>query len=296
MNGRRRWDWALVGWGLLAGCGDATPPAPSPVAERVEVAGMAPPWTAPPLPEARELATSDAERLELAHTHAMAALARMRGEIDCATSGWRIWCPAMGHAGAPIPAGTLPSGARYARHGLVYNLRQSDPVELAAERTTTIGALVIEPGPDGAMRAGVDVYLTRSAGASVLSDVAATLAGYMKGQFPDIVLLRSALSLLHGTPQDAGVVVEDAHGAGWVGTWPARLYWLPDLVDGQGAWVWWRDMPQGGFLGIFPALEAQIVTRPGDPPSPASSFPVEPPPPPSGDPSVPPGPPAGGAP
>jgi hypothetical protein len=259
----------------------------------VEVVGVAPPWSAPPPPEPRERPADDAARLELAHVHAMAALARMRAEIDCATSGWRIWCPAMAHQGGPIPAGEIPSGVRYARHGLVYNLRQSDPVEVAAERTTAIGALVIEPDPSGAMRGGVDVYMNRS-GASVLSDVAATLAGFIKGQFPDIVLLGGALPLLHGTPADAGVMVYDEHGAAWIGAWPSRLYWIPDLVGGQGAWVWWRDMPGGGFLGVFPALEAQIVTRPGDPPAPASSFPVEPPPPPSGDPSQPPGPPVGG--
>ncbi|HMV70224.1 MAG TPA: hypothetical protein PKA64_25510 [Myxococcota bacterium] len=186
--------------------------------------------------------------------------ARVRAEVDCAESPWRWLC-----AIAEVREGAVPA-ATTARLGLVLAFRPSQPVLLSAERTATLGLLVV--GPE---RVGFDLLRpTERVEPQELAKVAGPIAASLRGGGDGAPLLPPiAGPLLALDPVDAGPLEADGqtfHTPPDAKGTPheARLYHL-DAAGGPPMWVAVKGYGEGGYVGVFPDVDPRILKRDAPP-------------------------------
>lgn len=254
---------AMRSWlvcGLLA-CGETA----TPVAE----APSATPGTASAPAASAPVDTTPPE--QRVHQRALEVAKRISSEVDCTASGFRWLCAATRLSETPARA---PDATRVLI-GLATAFRPSLPIEVAAQKTTTVATLVLESNSDHTTRAGLNVLMpSESRPVDLLVAAAGPVAALLKGENTELVLPRAALRLRDLPQPDIGFITVDADGP-WVASDKAvRLYHLADNGHGVPVWIAVQLIDQGGFLGIFPDVEPKVMLKPGETPDPALDGPA----------------------
>lgn len=211
------------------------------------------------------------------HTRALALGERVKTEVDCAASPWRWMCALTHLEGGAVALPASPT----ARLGLVVSFRPSQPLLFSAERTATVGLLVIDPA---APQLAFDTLRpTERLDAQGLASLAGPLAAALRSGTADAPLLPPvAEAILRLPPVEAGAPEPDEDGLGFHGPPPTepgfpatetRLFHT--VHDGMPMWVAVRSYGEGGFVGVFPDVDPKILKQ--KPEAPASQPEASPP-------------------
>lgn len=238
---------------LLSACGappDATPasPAASPADPAAETGPAALP-PRPPMPE-------------LLHARAIALAARLQRELNCTDGRVRWLCEARSLAASPAD----PPAEDKVLLGIVAAFRPSQPIELAATRTTTVGLLGFRaPKDDRPAQGGMTILMPdENTSVDLLAATAGPIAALLRGEVEELLLPGAALRLRERPATLLAPLVSDDHGPLFIGEHPVRLYRLADTPSQRSAWVAIQDRGEGGFIGIFPDVEPKRIMKPGD--------------------------------
>lgn len=202
------------------------------------------------------------------HERVLALGDRVEREVDCAGSPWRWLCAVARVGTGPVQLPAAPT----ARLGLVTSFRPSQPLLHAAERTATVGLLVLTPE-----LVGFDnLRPTEKLDAKGLGTLAGPLAAFLREGGDPPLLPPVAEPVLALPPVDAGPPEPDAQGLMFHGPQPTdpalsrsevRLYHLEDAGNGAPAWIAVRGYGEGGFVGVFPDVDPRIRKKVDPPPA-----------------------------